>query len=430
MPTLAGMNTPLDSTAALQDALDAQTARVQELTRELEQHRALLAAEQERRKLELRVAQLKKLDSLGVLAGGIAHDFNNLLTSILGNTDLALAHLPPGSPVRAHLRHIEYAAQRAADLAWQMLAYSGRGQFLIRPVSVGKILRAKLPTIRATLPERIRLDCELADPLPAIDGDDDLLGQLLVHVIGNAIDAVASLGRDGVIQIRTDACYCTRADLASTYVDDQLPEGHYVCVDIADTGCGMSAETQERMFEPFFSTKFTGRGLGLAAALGILRGHRGAVRVISEIGKGTTMRMFFPASTSRQVLVIDDEETVRSVAKTILERVGYKVITAPSAAEGLQQFRDAGGDFCVVLLDMRLPMVDGRPVFDGLLAVRPDARIVLSSGFLKEEALATFSDSRVAGYLQKPYRFDDLVDCVRNVVGPEPEKQRSAGSGR
>jgi len=201
----------------------------------------------------------------------------------------------------------------------------------------------------------------------------------------------------------------------------------------------MSPETKDRMFEPFFSTKFTGRGLGLAAALGILRGHRGAVRVTSEIGKGTTMRMFFPSrdqdqrheslpepspAPRQQVLVIDDEETVRSVAKTILERVGFGVVTAPTGAEGLARFREHGGDFCVVLLDMRLPLVDGQPVFDALLKARPDARIVLSSGFLQEEAMETCNDPRMAGYLQKPYRFEELVECVRNVVGREVERTR------
>ncbi len=427
LSALVAMNEPLDDTAALQDALDQQTRRVRELTSELE-----------RRTLELRFAQIKKLESLGVLAGGIAHDFNNLLTSVLGNTDLALAHLPPSSPARAHLKHIEYAAQRAADLTRQMLAYSGRGQFLIRPVCLGEITRSKLATIHASLPARASFDCDLADGLPRIDGDFDQLAQLLMHIVANAIEAVAACG-GGAIRLRTDACYCTRADLANTFLDDHLPEGQYVCLDVADTGCGMSPETKDRMFEPFFSTKFTGRGLGLAAALGILRGHRGAVRVTSEIGKGTTMRMFFPSrdqdqrheslpepspAPRQQVLVIDDEETVRSVAKTILERVGFGVVTAPTGAEGLARFREHGGDFCVVLLDMRLPLVDGQPVFDALLKTRPDARIVLSSGFLQEEAMETCNDPRMAGYLQKPYRFEELVECVRNVVGREVERTR------
>jgi two-component system cell cycle sensor histidine kinase/response regulator CckA len=466
------MNEPLDHTAALQDALRQETSRVLELTRELERQRLLLAAECERQTLDARLSQLKKLESLGVLAGGIAHDFNNLLTSVLGNTDLALAHLPPSSPARAHLKHIEYAAQRAAELTRQMLAYSGRGQFIIRPVCFGEILRGKLPAIRTALPDRVSLECDLADNLPRVDGDGDQLGQLLMHIAGNAIEAVTGSG--GTIRVRTDACYCTRADLAGTYLDDQLPEGCYVCVEVADTGCGMSADTQARMFEPFFSTKFTGRGLGLAAALGILRGHRGAVSVTSELGKGTTMRMFFPArdqgqhvaaagnkaaegkapareqatgesasapghetpspssppspsaaSAASRVLVIDDEETVRSVAKTILERVGFAVVTAATGAEGIARFREAGGQFCLVLLDMRLPKVGGQHVHDQLLRVRPDARIVLSSGYLQDEAAESFDQRGIAGYLQKPYRYDELIDCVRSVVGPEAKRQQS-----
>src|SRR5690349_2210991 len=264
------MNEPLDPSAALQEALQQQVRRVQELLDELEQQRRLLDA-------ETRLSHVRKLESLGVLAGGIAHDFNNLLTSVLGNTDLALAHLPPTSPARAHLKHIEHAAQRAAELTRQMLAYSGRGQFLIRPICVGDIVRSKLALIQAALPDGVSLACDIADPLPSVDGDPDQLGQLLMNIVGNAIDAMREAG--GAIRVRADACHCTKDDLASTYLDEQLPEGRYVCLEVTDTGVGMSAETQARMFEPFYSTKFTGRGLGLAAVLGIVRGHRGAVRV-------------------------------------------------------------------------------------------------------------------------------------------------------
>src|SRR5690349_3256590 len=170
------MNEPLDPSAALQEALQQQVRRVQELLDELEQQRRLLDA-------ETRLSHVRKLESLGVLAGGIAHDFNNLLTSVLGNTDLALAHLPPSSPARAHLKHIEHAAQRAAELTRQMLAYSGRGQFLIRPVCLGEIVQSKLQAIHASLPARASLDCDLADALPRIDGDFDQLAQLLMHIV-------------------------------------------------------------------------------------------------------------------------------------------------------------------------------------------------------------------------------------------------------
>jgi two-component system cell cycle sensor histidine kinase/response regulator CckA len=466
------MTEPLDPTAALQEALQKQMRRVRELQGELEQQRRLLA-------MEARLSQVKKLESLGVLAGGIAHDYNNLLTSILGNTDLALAHLPPSSPARAHLKHIEYAAQRAADLTRQMLAYSGRGQFLIRPLCLGEIVRGKLSLIRAALSDRVALACEIAPELPAVEGDPDQLGQLLMNLVGNAIDAMTETA--GTIRVRADACHCTQDDLASIYLDEQLPEGRYVCLEVTDTGVGMTAETQARMFEPFFSTKFTGRGLGLSAVLGILRGHRGAVRVHSESGKGTTMRLFFPArdrgqrlpaaegTTTRTreggveaapratpaaprsrpsvpttaaspdggsagagtsgagVLVIDDEETVRNVARTILERVGFTVVTAASGADGIARFREAAGQFCVVLLDMKLPLVSSRQVFDALVRIRPDVRVVLSSGYLGDEAIAPFDDKGIAGYLQKPYRFEELIACVQQARGQD-RQPRGSGS--
>ncbi len=435
------MTEPLDPTAVLQQALQQQMRRVHELLEALDEQRRLVA-------LEARLSQVKKLESLGVLAGGIAHDFNNLLTSVLGNTDLALAYLPASSPARAHLKHIEHAAQRAAELTRQMLAYSGRGQFLIRPVCLGEILRARLSLIRAALPDRVALACEIADDLPRVDGDGDQLGQLLMNVVSNAMDAMRETG--GTIRLRADACHCTKDDLAGSYLDEQLPEGRYVCLEVTDTGVGMSAETQARMFEPFFSTKFTGRGLGLAAVLGILRGHHGAVRVHSESGQGTVMRLFFPAreqgraiaaadgkkasapppvpapalagglspeAFSGSVLVIDDEDTVRSVVQTILERVGFAVVTAANGAEGIARFREAEGRFCVVLLDMNLPLVSSLQVYEELMQVRPDVRVVLSSGYMNDETIAPFDSKRIAGYLQKPYRFEELIACVRQATG-------------
>ena len=395
-------------------------------------------AEHERHALEARMTQVKKLESLGVLAGGVAHDFNNLLTSVLGNTDLALAHLPPSSPARAHLKHIEYAAQRAADLARQMLAYSGRGQFVIRPVCLGDVTRARLAFINKVLPANVSLETSLAPVLPAIDGDADQLAQLLTNVIVNAIEAIGE--KEGRIHVASGHGHCGRADLASMYLDEHLPEGEYAYLEISDTGCGMPPEIQARMFEPFFTTKFTGRGLGLAAVLGILRGHGGAVRVTSEPGRGTTMRLLFPArgqwnatasdsaapapatpapsaGPSGHILVIDDEETVRSVARMILERAEYTVVTAATGAEGIARFREAGGRFNAVLLDMRLPIVTSQQVCEELKSIRPDVKIILSSGYLEDDATEGFDRHGIAGYLQKPYRFDELIACIRRVIG-------------
>jgi two-component system cell cycle sensor histidine kinase/response regulator CckA len=425
---LVAMSEPLDPTAALQEALQQQMRRVHELLEALEEQRRLFA-------LEARLSQVKKLESLGVLAGGIAHDFNNLLTGVLGNTDLALAHLPASSPARMHLKHIEHAAQRAAELTRQMLAYSGQGQFSIRPVCMGEIVRAKLSLIRAALPDRVALACEIADDLPRVDGDGDQLGQLLMNVVCNAIDAVRETG--GTIRLRADARHCTKDDLASTYLDEQLPEGRYVCLEVTDTGVGMSAETQARMFEPFFSTKFTGRGLGLAAVIGILRGHRGAVRVHSQSGQGTMMRLFFPARDQGRavaaadgttaVLVIDDEDTVRSVVQTILKRVGFTVVTAANGVDGIARFREADGRFGVVLLDMNLPLVSSLQVYEALVHIRPDVRVVLSSGYMNDETIASFDSKGIAGFLQKPYRFEELVACVRQAADQD-RQPRGSGS--
>jgi PAS domain S-box-containing protein len=404
-------------------------------------------AEHERQTLEARLLQVKNLESLGVLAGGVAHDFNNLLTSILGNSDLALAHLPTSSPARAHLKHIERAAQRAADLARQMLNYSGHGQFVIRPVCLGEVVRTRLGFLRSALPRHVTLETLIADTMPAIDGDTDQLSQLLMNVIANAIEAIGD--RPGTIHVVLGQQHCRRVDLSGMYLDEHLPEGDYASLEITDTGAGMAPEIQARMFEPFFTTKFTGRGLGLAAVLGIVRGHRGAVRVASEPGRGTTMRFLFPASgqwnasaadstasaptparvttaPSGHILVIDDEETVRSVARMILERAGFTVVTAASGAEGIARFREAGGRFQAILLDMRLPIVTSQQVCEELVRIRPDVRVILSSGYLEDEAVEGFDRQRIAGYLQKPYRFDELIACVRRVVSGEPDSTASA----
>jgi signal transduction histidine kinase len=426
-------------------ALDDLQRRVRQLEEEAQRSRLLLAREQARR-----------IEALGALAGGVAHDFNNLLTSVLGNTDLALAHLPPSSPVRAHLKHIEYAARRAADLTRQMLACSGRGQFLVRPLALNDLLRGKTPWMRAACPPHVKFEQAMAEELPAIDGDNEQLGQVLMHLVSNACEAIGP--HPGTVRLATGVSDCTREDLASTYLDEQLPAGRYVFLDVSDTGTGMTEAVVSRMFEPFFTTRFTGRGLGLAATLGILRGHHGAVRVKTEIERGTTMRLLFPArvehdaagsgssagarpapprppaeeATSasaappapsaplaipRGVLVIDDEETVRGVAKMILERAGFRVVTAATGAEGIARFREASSDLGIVLLDLKLRTMSSRTVLEELGRIQPAVRIVLSSGYPEEEALSAFEPQQFAGFLAKPYRFDELIECVQRVAG-------------
>ena len=277
---------------------------------------------------------MQKLESLGVLAGGIAHDFNNLLVGMLGHAGLALLETPPESPLRDRIQQIETCAVRAADLTNQMLAYSGKGRFLVQPTNLTDVVREMANLLRTAISKSARLDLRLAARLASISGDATQLRQVVMNPITNASDAIGE--RSGVITIETGMMQATRADLASAYAAAVDP-GEYVYLEVRDTGCGMDTETQQRIFDPFFTTKFSGRGLGLAAVVGIVRGHTGAVTIQSAPRKGTTFRVLFPACAAEavplsrpsspararrqaRVLIVDDEPAVRAIARETLTR--------------------------------------------------------------------------------------------------------------
>ncbi len=313
-----------------------------------------LRAEAERRRLEAQVQHVQKLESLGVLAGGIAHDFNNLLMAILGNADLASRSLAAVSPGQAYLRDIETAARRAADLCRQMLAYSGKGRFVVEPVALDEIILEMTRMLEVSISKKATLTYHLAKDLPAVAADATQIRQIVMNLITNASEALGD--QNGVISIATGAMTCSRAYLAGTYLAETLPEGDYVWLEITDTGAGMTPAVQARMFDPFFSTKFTGRGLGMAAVLGIVRGHRGGIRVYSEPGRGTTIRVFFPASREAlprksdandanqewrgagTVLVVDDDETVCALACRMLAMLGFATVMAGDGRQALEVY--------------------------------------------------------------------------------------------
>ena len=250
-------------------------------------------SEEERLAFERRMQQTQKLESLGVLAGGIAHDFNNLLMGILGNADLALSKSPPESPVRAYIRNIDTAAQRAADLANQMLAYSGKGRFVVEPIDLSRLVEEMGHLLATVISKRAALRYRLAADLPPVEADATQLRQVVMNLITNASDALGD--EEGVITVATGVVEIDPAGTAPRSSGAPLPPGTYVFIEVSDTGCGMDPATRARIFDPFFTTKQTGRGLGLAAVLGIVRGHRGALRVSSEPGQGTTFTVLFPA---------------------------------------------------------------------------------------------------------------------------------------
>jgi two-component system cell cycle sensor histidine kinase/response regulator CckA len=389
-------------------------------------------AEEEKLRLETQVRHAQKLESLGVLAGGIAHDFNNLLVGVLGYAGLAEMELPPDSPARESIKKIEKAARRAADLTRQLLAYSGRGRFVVEPTDLTAVVEEMAHLLEASTSKKARLRYDFEPKLPPIEADATQIHQVVMNLITNASDAIGE--KSGVITVTTGVRKVDRACLAESYLGEGLPTGSYVYVEVADNGCGMDEQTQAKVFDPFFTTKFTGRGLGLAAVLGIVRGHRGAIRIRSIPGQGTTVTVLFPSceqalpssgrrrkrSKSRRgagvVLVVDDEETVRAVAKTALEKSGFTVLTAASGPEALRVCRERSAEIVAVLLDMTMPHLGGEEVFNEMRRIRPDLRVILTSGYDEQEATRRFVGKGLAGFIQKPYLPAALVEKVQEVL--------------
>ncbi len=390
------------------------------------------AAEDEHRRLQLQIQHAQKMESLGILAGGVAHDFNNLLTGVLGNAELALLDVPPSSPTRGFLENIEKAALRAADLCKQLLAYSGRGKFVIQPVCLNTVISEMADLLRASVTRRVDLRFELADDLPWIEGDPTQMAQIVMNLVSNASEAIGD--SHGDIAVSTGAIDCDGDFLRDSFLGKELRPGPYVYVRIADTGCGMDTETLDRIFDPFFTTKFTGRGLGLAAVLGIVRGHHGTLTIDSEAGRGTTFTVLFPRTASGctsppdetdspanwrgsgTILIIDDEESARDVGRTVLERIGFDVITARDGAEGVETFRIHADAISLVLLDLTMPVMDGASAIEAIRAIRSDVPVILCSGYDEREAAGRFVGKGLAGFLQKPYQMRDITDRIRSVL--------------
>jgi len=396
-----------------------------------------LAAEEERKRLEAQVQHAQKLEGLGVLAGGIAHDFNNLLVGVLGYAGLALTKLPPDSVARRYVQKIEASAQRAAELTNQMLAYSGRGTFLVRPMNLSNLAQEMGHLLEASISKKAQLRYVCDPSLPLIQGDAAQIQQVLINLITNASDALGD--KPGTISIHTRTIYAAHDYLSSTFLNDDLQEGYYVCVEVSDSGCGMDAATQARIFDPFFSTKFAGRGLGLSATLGIIRGHRGAIKVYSEPGYGTTFKVLFPVEpeailpqhaefdiqqekdisqwkSSGVILIADDEEVAREVARESFEAHGFDVILAQDGKEAVEKFRCNADQIRAVLLDLTMPVMSGEEAFREIQSISERVPVVLSSGYTEQDAVNRFCGAGPAGFVQKPYILTDLMRKMRTVL--------------
>ena len=393
-------------------------------------------AEEERLIFERRMQQAQKLESLGVLAGGIAHDFNNLLMVILGNADLALSKSAAESPVLGFIRNIDTAAQRAADLANQMLAYSGKGRFLIEPINLSRLVEEMGHLLASVISKRATVRYRLAGDLPPVQADATQLRQVVMNLITNASDAIAD--QQGVIEIATGVVEIGPRGPGAGISGPALPQGTYAFLEVTDNGSGMDQATQTLIFDPFYTTKQTGRGLGLASVLGIVRGHDGEIRVSSTLGQGTTFTVLLPAAPAKPpasanaagkpvldhgpagnrhaILLVDDEEQVLKTTRTMLEDNGFTVITAADGVEAVEVFRNQAARLNAVVLDMNMPRMDGAEAFRQMHRIAPGVPVILTSGFDEQDSVSEFTGAGLAGFIQKPYRMKALIQKIEAAI--------------
>ena len=389
-------------------------------------------AEEKEQQIERKLLEGQKLESLGVMAGGIAHDFNNILTGILGNASLASLEVPSDSPVQESLTSIREASLRAGELCRQMLAYSGKGRFVVKPLDINQLVSETTDLLKISISKQVLLRFSLEEGLPAVRADATQLRQVIMNLVINASEAIGN--RPGTIDVRTG-----RGDgsLGQEKVVQagHLPQGPRVYIEVSDSGCGMTAETQARIFDPFFSTKFAGRGLGLAAVLGIVRGHGGVLKLVSEVGRGTTFSVILPALATQApvpsepdsvpkgwmgqgtVLVAEDEPSVRTSISQMLVKLGFVPVVAENGLEAVAVFGADPLRFRLVLMDLTMPELNGDDALLELKRMRPAVPVILMSGYSEQEAVATFGQSDLAGFLQKPFGFEALRALLYRVVG-------------
>jgi PAS domain S-box-containing protein len=387
----------------------------------------------DRRTTEEAFRQAQKMESLGLLAGGIAHDFNNLLSAIGGNLELAQMSMGPQPEAGAFLLRIEKILRRAAQLTQQLLAYSGKGRFVVRPLCLNAVAEEMAKLLEVSISKRVNLVYRFQEGLPLTDADGAQLQQVIMNLVTNASEAIGD--RDGTITVRTGAEHLAGPGGQLEQHGWTLAPGLYVTLEVTDSGCGMDAETRRRLFDPFFTTKVSGRGLGLSAMLGILRGHHAGIRIHSSPGQGSSFKLFFPASAGAaaeeavpaaageaaaraagRILVVDDEADILTASAELLTALGYQAVLAEDGLDALECYSAAPGEYDLVILDLSMPRMDGREAAQALRALDPEARILLCSGYNEADATRGFAPGVLAGFLQKPYSVRELRERVAAVL--------------
>lgn len=437
--TLRVQKTGTDEIGDLTEAFNHMLAEIQSRDQALQRESAeRLQAQEATRALERKLEQAQRLESLGVLAGGIAHDFNNILTGILCSASLARLDVPTGSGLDQLLERMETSSHRAAELCEQMLAYAGKGRVGVRALDLNKLIHETLEMLKASVPSDAELEVQLDPDLPAVRGDATRLRQVLMNLILNAAEALGTGRRR--ITVTTRSVALTAEAIARLASPGDSAPGDFVIVEISDTGVGIAPDKIHRIFEPFYTSKFAGRGLGLSAVLGIIRGFGGALDLTSELGKGTTFTVFFPArqgevpdggpadttaavrlqASGGTVLVVDDEAVVREVATAALVQIGFEVLEAADGASAVALLKRYNQPLSGVLLDLTMPGMDGASTLRALRELRPGLKAVLMSGFDQQDTLSRHQDLEVVGFLPKPFTVKTLTSLMANLRATGP----------
>jgi signal transduction histidine kinase len=399
------------------------------------QERILLAMEDvtQIRRVEEELRQSQKMEAIGYLAAGVAHDFNNLLTGIMGNASLLLDKTAGDDPARSKLGAVVNAAERAADLTRQLMAYAGKGRFYMERVDLSDLAVQTSKLIHPSIPANVQLRLDLDRHLPLLLADPGQLHQLVMNLAINGAEAIGDTG--GVVLVRTGRQTVTEEPLPDLYFNEKKTPGEYVYLEVQDNGSGMDEQTKRKIFDPFFTTKFTGRGLGLASVLGILQHHKGLIEVHSVPGRGSSFRVLFPVTGnvpprneealnraelrgSGTVLVVDDEEMIRDFTRWALEPYGYEVLLARDGPEGIGLIQRRSSDIGLVLLDVAMPGMNGLETLDRIREIRPDVPVLVCSGFGDSDVEERFARKQVAGFLPKPYTVTQIAKKVKECIRP------------
>lgn len=389
-------------------------------------------AETRRLALEYQMLQAQKLESLGLLAGGIAHDFNNLLTGILGNTDMLLYELPDYLPVQQKLIDIRKAAKKASELTKQMLAYSGKSTFTTEIIDLNGLIDEMSSLFDISISKKVKIIYSLDYETPCISGDTTQISQILMNLVLNASEAIEN---NGEVKISTYMKECNSAEINTFNLNNNITPGNYLVLEISDNGAGIPSDKIKQIFDPFYTTKFTGRGLGLAAVSGIIRSHNAGLQVISRINEGTKFRIFFQPSQQRAssqvieerktidlqkkhitVLVADDESYIRSLTSRMLKTAGFDVLLAENGIDAIRIFRQNIDKIGCIILDLTMPEMDGHEALIELRKISNKLPIIISSGYSEVDITPQFEGENISGFLQKPYQFDELLLIIDKAI--------------